>query len=81
MPRKKLNISEVEEFPMRKDMAWVAKCDMQVLEKYSGPDVMLGLSNFYIDVFREGLRNDFPNLSEKELNEKMREILVRKRRT
>jgi len=45
---------------MGKDIEYRAKCNMKILERHSGVDVMLDLTDFIIDVFRESLRNENP---------------------
>jgi len=52
---------------------------MKILEKYSGIDVMLGLTDFIMDVFTESLRNENPNITKHEIEQKMKELVTWKR--
>jgi len=62
-----------------KDIKYRAKCNMKILEKYSGIDVMLGLTDFIMDVFTESLRNENPNITKHEIEQKMKELVTWKR--
>jgi len=64
---------------MNKDMKYRAKCNMKILERYSGVDVMLGLTDFIMDVFTESLRNENPKITEHEIEQKMKELVAWKR--
>jgi len=69
----------IETTAMGKDIRYWAKCNMKILEKYSGVDVMLDLTDFIIDVFIESLRNENPNITKHEIEQKMRELVAWKR--
>ena len=64
---------------MHKEIRYRAKCNMKILERHSGVDVMLGLTDFIIDVFIESLRNENPNITESEINHKIREMIMCKK--
>jgi len=64
---------------MNKDIKYRAKCNMKILERHSGVDVMLDLTDFIMDVFRESLRNENPDITEREIRQKMRELVAWKR--
>jgi len=52
---------------------------MKILGKHSGIDVMLDLTDFIMDVFIESLRNENPNITEQEINQKIKELITWKR--
>jgi len=64
---------------MNKDIKYRAKCNMKILERHSGVDVMLDLTDFIMDVFAESLRNENPDITEREIRQKMRELVAWKR--
>jgi len=61
---------------MNKDIKYRAKCNMKILERHSGVDVMLDLTDFIMDVFTESLRNENPNITKYEIEQKMRELVA-----
>lgn len=64
---------------MNKDIKYRAKCNMKILERHSGVDVMLGLTDFIMDVFAESLRNENPNITEQGIKQKMKDLIAWKR--
>jgi len=48
----------------------------RILAKTDSFDVMLELTEFSFDVFIEGLKNENPKITEKEIGEKIKEFLV-----
>jgi hypothetical protein len=64
---------------MRKDLKFRAKCNMKILERHLGVDVMLDLTDFIMDVFVESLRSENPNITEHEIKQKMKELVAWKR--
>jgi len=64
---------------MSKDIEYKTKCNMKILGKHSGIDVMLDLTDFIMDVFIESLRNENPNITKQEINQKIKELITWKR--
>jgi hypothetical protein len=64
---------------MDKNMKYKAECNMKILKKHSGIDVMLVLTDFIFDVFVESLRNENPNITQNEINQKIKEVFARER--
>jgi len=64
---------------MGKDIKYRAKCNMKILERHSGVDVMLDLTDFIMDVFMESLRNENPKITKHEIEQKMKELVAWKR--
>lgn len=64
---------------MGKDLKYRARCNMKILERHSGVDVMLDLTDFIVDVFTESLRNENPNITELEIKQKIKEMVAWKR--
>ena len=59
-----------------KSLEYVNKNLDRILAKTDSFDVMLELTEFSFDVFIEGLKNENPKITEKEIGEKIKEFLV-----
>gem|GEM_PF-2706352 len=60
---------------LRKPYKYELSCLERILSKHSGIDVMLGLTDYALDIFIQSLKNENPGISQEEINRKMREIM------
>lgn len=52
-----------------------AKCNDRILRRVNGIDVMLGLTEFILDVFVESLKNTNPKITNKEIEYEIKRLL------
>jgi hypothetical protein len=59
----------------RKPYHYKFSCVEKILSMHSGIDVMLELTDYAFDIFIQSLKNENPNITQEEINEKIREMI------